>query len=425
MPKEGKRLSPETRKQMHHREREERRERILYYAVGGVALLIVLVFGIGYYQETIGKQNSAIATVNGTPITLRQYQQSLRVSSSSLLSTFNQINSNMSQVGTDPSMSFLRDYLIQQQSQVVSQLLSLPRSQYNQMIDDVLVRQEAVKRGLTVSTDEIDQEVEVQFGYQRATPTPTAGPSPTATATGTPTRTPTATPKPTGTITPTTPTVTPTAGPTETPQPTATPISYQSFQDQKKKYFDSLSKNAQMGESDFRREIETYLLRQKLQDAIGKEQPTTAEQVDARHILVKTLDEANQVETRLSKGEDFAKVAQEVSTDTGSKDNGGDLGWFPRGQMIKEFEDAAFGLTVNQVSQPISTTYGYHVIQVKARDANRQLDASALQTRQSAAFNDWLQAARLTGKVDGTYNDSFVPTEIRAIIAQLQLQLAQ
>jgi parvulin-like peptidyl-prolyl isomerase len=300
------------------------------------------------------------------------------------------------------------------------------------MIDDVLVRQEAAKEEITVSPDEIDQEIERDFGYQRATPTPTAGPSPTATETSTPTLTPTITPTftpsptytpsptPTGTITPTTPTVTPTEGPTPTPGPTSTPMTYQGFLDSKKKFLDSIAKSAQMSETDFRKMVEVTILRRKLQKAIADKEPTSVEQVHARHILVENLAEANQVEQLLSQGADFASLAMEYSTDTGTSSKGGDLGWFPRGVMDKTFEDAAFSLAVNQISQPITTTYGIHIIQVLGHEQNRPLDQAQLQQRESTALDNWLQTTRLTAKIEQYFREDYVPPEISKAIAQLQ-----
>ncbi len=426
MPKVGKRAPEETRKQQIRRAKEQRQERFLFFGLGAVALLILLVVGFGYYQENIGKLNNPIATVNGTPITVRDYQLRLRYDSASLLSQLNSISSQMAQFGNDPSADFLKNYFSQQASQLATELVSLPNGDMENMIDDQIVRQEAAKRGITVSADEIDQEIERDFGYARATATPTAGPSPTPTNTLTPTLTPTVTPTntpsptPTGTITPTTPTVTPTQGPTETPGPTSTPMTYEGYQAQKKQFLDSIAKNEGMSEADFRKMVEASLLRRKLQDALAKEVPTTAEQVNARHILVNNMDDANKVETELKNGGDFAKLAAQYSTDTSNKDKGGDLGWFARGAMVAEFENAAFSLKVNEVSQPISTTYGIHIIQVLGHEQNRQLDESALQQKQSTALTDWLQTARLTAKIDRNYSDSYVPAEVKKAIAQVQ-----
>ena len=200
-------------------------------------------------------------------------------------------------------------------------------------------------------------------------------------------------------------------------------MSYDSYQTEKKKYFDNIAKQIQVSEADIRRYVQAALLKRKLQAVIGADVPTTAEQVHARHILVATMADAQKVEDRLSKGEDFAALALELSTDTGTKDLGGDLGWFSRGQMVKEFEDAAFSLPVNQISQPISTTYGVHIIQVLGHDQNHPLDASALQQAQTDAFNNWLNQQQAdTTKVQRFFKAEDVPADVRKMIQQLQAQ---
>ncbi len=93
------------------------------------------------------------------------------------------------------------------------------------------------------------------------------------------------------------------------------------------------------------------------------------EQVRARHILVETEPQAQAAMARLRAGEDFAKVAQELSTDKGSGANGGDLGWFGRGRMVPPFEQAAFGAPLGEVVGPVKSDFGFHLIQVQERRA--------------------------------------------------------
>ncbi|WP_048834759.1 peptidylprolyl isomerase, partial [Acetobacter orleanensis] len=90
------------------------------------------------------------------------------------------------------------------------------------------------------------------------------------------------------------------------------------------------------------------------------------QEVHARHILLKTEAEAQDVIKKLKAGADFAKLAAQVSTDTGSaKQNGGDLGWFKKGDMIPAFSDAAFAMKKGEISStPVKSQYGFHVIQV-------------------------------------------------------------
>jgi foldase protein PrsA len=88
-----------------------------------------------------------------------------------------------------------------------------------------------------------------------------------------------------------------------------------------------------------------------------------ADKIKCSHILVKKHSEALQVLERIRKGESFADLARELSIDRGSGKRGGDLGLFGRGQMVKEFEDAAFKLKKGELTnEPVRTQFGYHII---------------------------------------------------------------
>ncbi len=86
-------------------------------------------------------------------------------------------------------------------------------------------------------------------------------------------------------------------------------------------------------------------------------------QVRAKHILVQSLNEAVTLKEKISAGEDFSQLAKDHSKCPSGVLTGGDLGLFGRGQMVKPFEDVAFGIDVGQVSGPVQTQFGYHLIQ--------------------------------------------------------------
>ena len=138
----------------------------------------------------------------------------------------------------------------------------------------------------------------------------------------------------------------------------------------------------------------------KLAEVLTKDLPTTGEQVHARHILVKTEDEAKKVIDRIKAGEDFGKLAGELSTDPGGKSNGGDLGWFSRGMMVPTFEEAAFALPVKQLSAPVQSQFGYHVIEVLEKDAARALPQDQIDQQREDKLVGWLEQQRSASKIE-------------------------
>ncbi len=111
-------------------------------------------------------------------------------------------------------------------------------------------------------------------------------------------------------------------------------------------------------------------INQSIIDTIDLEAPEIASEivkVEAQHILVETLDEANDVIERLNAGEAFEDLAKELSKDPGSGANGGSVGQFGRGIMVKPFEEAAFAMSVGDVSEPVETQFGFHVIKLNKK----------------------------------------------------------
>ena len=92
----------------------------------------------------------------------------------------------------------------------------------------------------------------------------------------------------------------------------------------------------------------------------------TPQQVQARHILVADEKTADDIEAKLKAGGDFAALAKQYSTDPGTKDKGGELGFFGKGQMVPAFQNVAFATPVGKTSAPVKTPYGWHIIQVEA-----------------------------------------------------------
>ncbi|NLX42256.1 MAG: hypothetical protein GXY79_02130 [Chloroflexi bacterium] len=279
------------------------------------------------------------------------------------------------------------------------------------MIRDVVVRREAANRGITVTEQEVQTFLEKQFGFDR---TAAAAAEVVATLQAETT----ATPLPTVALAPSIG-VTATEGltegvelgPTATPVPTAVPMTEDEFAQASAKFFESIKQGVNMSEADFRHLLESALYQEKVETALKAEMPTTAEQVHARHILVATEEEANQVRERLAAGESFEELAKELSTDTGSGAAGGDLGWFVRGQMVEPFEEVAFSLAPGTISEPVQSQYGYHIIEVLAHEQNRSLEGSALQASQQAQLEAWYAERTGPDQVTRSWTPDVVPAD--------------
>ncbi|MGM0876268.1 MAG: peptidylprolyl isomerase [Bacillota bacterium] len=145
------------------------------------------------------------------------------------------------------------------------------------------------------------------------------------------------------------------------------------FDKLKTQYGDQFTSVIEMqGEDVVKQMVKVDLLRKK---AAEKEVEVTDEdlkayydtlegQIRASHILVADEATAKEVKKKLAAGEKFEDLAAEYSTDPGSGQNGGDLGWFGEGAMVKEFQDAAFKLKEGEVSEPVKSEFGYHIIKV-------------------------------------------------------------
>ncbi len=111
---------------------------------------------------------------------------------------------------------------------------------------------------------------------------------------------------------------------------------------------------------------------------------------------------ANELRSRILAGEDFAALARAYSDDTGSGANGGDLGWFGKGRMVAPFEEAVFSLPIGEVSEPIKTDFGYHLIEVLEKDPARAKDEAQLQQERAQAFQTWLRDQLASDQIQRT-----------------------
>ena len=149
----------------------------------------------------------------------------------------------------------------------------------------------------------------------------------------------------------------------------------EAIEEQKETYgenFEAFLKQQNWTEEFFEQQVELKVLNEKLignLDEVTEEQIKTEyekmkKEINARHILVDDEKTASEVIAKLKDGGDFTELAKEYSTEPVAKETGGDLGWFGPGKMVQEFEDAAFDLPEKELSKPVKTSFGYHVIEV-------------------------------------------------------------
>ena len=121
---------------------------------------------------------------------------------------------------------------------------------------------------------------------------------------------------------------------------------------------------------------------------------------DGRVDDAEALAFAQSLRQRILDGEDFADLALRFSEDPGSGVEGGDLGWAGRGRYVPEFDEVAFSLEIGEISEPVKTTFGYHIIEVLERDDEREKDEATLQQEYAEAFQTWLQEQVLSLEID-------------------------
>jgi len=151
---------------------------------------------------------------------------------------------------------------------------------------------------------------------------------------------------------------------------------------------------------DYKANLQEAMLWQRVMDAVSGQIPETAEQVHIRHIVVDTREAADRVQAQLQAGTDFSQVARQSSLDLATKDNGGDMGWFPRGLVDPELEAITFSLQPGEIAGPIEIGQGFRFLQVIERQAGRAIPPEMQLDMKRAAFERWLEEQRREAQIE-------------------------
>lgn len=400
---EEKEKERQSRKEILRARKEAEQTKKIRLAVAGVGGLLLLVFLVAIVNELFIAPNQTIATVNGEAITLHQWQDRVRFERSQrIISLENQFEAFGGDVG-----------IIQQFSQnTMIELLeteTLGENTLNLMIDEMIVRQEAEKRGLTVTDADLDEEIASLFNYfdgQSPTPVPT----PTETIVPTPSLTPIPTPVITDVVPTNTPFPTPTLGPPATAQPTATPVSQESYEEQ---LGEVLAQFRDLGvdEDIFREVIRSRMYSERLGEELAKENelPTEAPHASIFLISADTEEDANEVMALIQES-DYLTIWNTIRSRVTNPDisdtiTATELLWRTQDNIESTLgvsaAEIAFSLPLNVPSSPINQeidaeTTRYHILQVSGREV-RALSEAVLENAKSQLVTEFVDQEAAIG----------------------------
>jgi len=418
-----------TKKHLARKQQEEKQVKTAVTVTIVILAVVAILLGYVLVDRYIIKPNITVARVGETEIKAGEFKTSTTYSRLNMLNQATQYVNYFGETGKQYALSLILQ--IKDPTVVGENVL-------NQLIDEVLIREEAAKRNITVSDEELEREMREQFRFYPEgtytptitttpvyTPTwsaaqfalidPTDTPEPSATPTETPEGwVPTATELPEGfpTEVPATATLQPTDGPEPTATavptdlPTPTPFTERLYNKEVKTYIDSLAIYS-ITKNDVERILYNGLLRDKLLADVTKDLQPNEEQVWVRHILVDSEEAANEVKAKLDSGEDWLALAIEYSTDESNKNNGGDLGWIGRDDSYDaDFLAGAFALNEDgQISDPVQSQFGWHLIQLVTKATNPVSSSKFAQIKQNF-FNNWLEELR-TSRDDIVIEDNW------------------
>jgi parvulin-like peptidyl-prolyl isomerase len=350
----------QTKKQIAHGRKEARQNRIILISVALLIVIILAVLVYGIIQELVLKPNAPVATVDGADIPLADFQNFVTFNRYNDYLSISNLQNYIDQLNASPDEnSFLISFYQQQLTQIQSALTTVSDSTLDELIDDALVQQKAQQEGIAVTGAQVQQAID---DYVRQTAFPEAQQTTTETL------------------------------------PTATPVPQNLLDETYTKMLSAMH----LKDKAFRTIVEHSLLRGDVQDFLATQVPTTGLIIDVQLIKTETQTETLTAQQRIEGGEDFAVVAKEVSTDTLTAENGGNVGWVTSSQLSDRYGTALGDFVLSQqVGQlgVVQSDGAFYLVKVLDRNENGPLPEEVLTARKNSALTDWLTARKASPDV--------------------------
>lgn len=423
-----------------HAEREADVQRMILLGVGLALGLVILMLVVAFINDQFITPSRTVASVNDEDISISDFRDRTRLERLVNIESINGAINSLLELGF--SFDEAGNQVIQFEP-YASQWNELNASEQmglrviNDMIGDQLVLAEVEARNITVSQDEIEEQIRQVLGFDPdlfdPLPDPEATPEVEPTSTPTPLVSPTPSPTPTDAPTEVPADVDEAADeaadeagdaeagevpPTFTPIPTIAPVPTRTAEERDdafRRYLDNFYDRARQDAGASRDDVNRFFELRALRVALGREVAdvgTTGTWVNARHILVETEEIALDILDALANGESFAELARAVSADTGSGERGGELDWQSVDNYVEPFADAVRDAPLGEIVGPVESEFGFHIIQVRARE-QRDLTEAQIEQNQQEAMSEWLREQRELETNEIEINDiwpDYVPT---------------
>lgn len=351
-------VAPQTKKQIAHGKRQARQQRIIalsLIALGAIVLGIILaaVIKVAWLQP-----RKSVAEVNGTQIRMDEYVALTNVRRANLENAIaNYTNEIDSLDSADETGAFLIQYYQSYIDQLNTDLANVESNSLEELIDDALIREKAGEVGLNVTAAEVEESIAADLDSVFTASTSTVTSTETMTST--------------------------------TPTPTPSPVPQSTKDDYYKTVLDSMN----VTDKEFRAIISRSLLREKVDELLASQVLTTGLVAHIQLIQTDKEEEAIAAEQRVKNGEEFAVVATEVTSDTVTKEEGGDIPAVTPDQLTssygEEVSTLAFSLEPGTLGRTASGDR-FYVIRLVSKDENGALPEEVISSKKASALTDWL-----------------------------------